>query len=172
MRFDFTPTPKDYQKVIRIYYLSDWRIWIILGLFGLPQFCCSILFILQNGLQNSIFPIFLLLLFPLFILYLLVFMPWNFAQRVKNNEQLRAKTTWIVSDTQIIVKNEHGETKMAWEDYQRVIESRAYYLFFYQSNKKLFQILPKRAFVTVEQELSFQKMVFHKIKKYRVLQYF
>ena len=99
-------------------------------------------------------------------------MPWNFAQRVKNDERLRAKTTWIVSDTQIIVKNEYAETKMAWEEYQRAIESRAYYLFFYQGNKRLFQILPKRAFLTVEQELSFQKMVFHKIKKYRVLQYF
>jgi len=172
MRFEFTPTPEDYQKVIRIYYLSDIRLWIILGLFGLPQLCCSGYIISQNGFANGFFPFLLILLFPAFILYLLVWMPWSFAQRVKKNERLRAKTTWMVSGEQIIVKNEYSESKMDWETYQRVIESRGYFLLFNQANKNLFQMLPKRAFVTVEQELTFQKMLESKVKKYRVLQYF
>jgi len=172
MRFEFTPTPEDYKKAIRIYYLSDVRLWIIFGLFGLPQLCCSIYLITQNGLKNGILPIVLLFLFPLFVVYLLVLMPLNFAQKVKNNERLRAKTTWIVSEEQIVVKNEYSESKLTWDTYQRVIESRAYYLLFYQGNKGLFQMLPKRAFFTVDQELAFQKMVDSKVKKYRVLQYF
>jgi YcxB-like protein len=172
MRFEFTPTPEDYKKVIRIYYLSDTRIWVILALFGLPQLCCSLYIITQNGLKNNLLPLLLLLLFPLFIVYLLVLMPLSFAQRVKNNERMKAKTTWMVSEEQIIIKNEYSESKLTWDAYQRVIESRAFYLLFAQGQKGLFQMLPKRAFFTVDQELAFQKMVSNKVKKYRVLQYF
>jgi hypothetical protein len=172
MRFEFTPTPQDYQKVLRTYYLSDRRLWILVFLFGLPEVCCNIYYIAANGLKNSILPILLLLLLPAFLLYMLVFTPWSYAQRVKNDERLRAKTTWIVSDEQIFVKNEYSESKLPWDQYDRVIESRAYYLFFAQGQRGLTQMLPKRAFFTVDQELKFQKMVFKKVKKYRVLQYF
>ena len=172
MRFEYTPTPQDYQKVIRIFYLSDRRLWVLVGVLGLPQVCCGIYYLTQFGLKNGIVPILLLLILPIFLLYMLVLMPWNFAQRAIKDERLRAKTTWIVSEEQIIVKNEYSESKLPWDSYQRVIESRAYYMLFAQGQKGLLQMLPKRAFFTVDQELTFQKMVFHKVKKYRVLEYF
>ena len=172
MRFEFTPTPQDYQKVLRTYFLSDRRLWILVLVFGLPEVCCNIYFILANGWQNSLMSILLLLLLPAFLLYMLVFTPWSYAQKVKKDERLRAKTTWMVSEEQIFVKNEYSESKRAWDEYDRVIESRAYYLFFAQGQRGLTHILPKRAFFTVDQELKFQKMVFKKVKKYRVLAYF
>ena len=177
MRFEFTPTPQDYQKVLRTYFLSDRRLWILVLLLGLPEVCCNIYFIAANfiagnGFQNSILSILLLLFLPAFLLYVLVFTPRSYAQKVKKDERLRAKTTWIVSEEQIVVKNEYSESKRPWDQYDRVIESRAYYLFFAQGQKGLTHLLPKRAFFTVEQELKFQKMVFKKVKKYRVLQYF
>lgn len=172
MRFEFTPTPDDYKKAIRIYHLSDVRLWIIMGIFGLPQLCCSLYIIIQNGFSAGIYPFILLLLFPAFILYLLVWVPMSFAQRAKKDERLRAKTTWIVSEEQIIVKNDHSDSKTTWDSFQKVIESRAFYLFFFQGKRNQFQMLPKRAFMTVEQELAFQKMVSKKVEKYRVLQNF
>ena len=172
MRFEFTPTPQDYQKVLRTYFLSDRRLWILVLVFGLPEVCCNIYFILANGWQNSLMSILLLLLLPAFLLYMLVFTPWSYAQKVKKDERLRAKTTWMVSEEQIFVKNEYSESKRSWDQYDRVIESRAYYLFFAQGQRGLTHILPKRAFFTVDQELKFQKMVFKKVKKYRVLDYF
>ena len=172
MRFEFTPTPQDYQKVLRTYYLSDRRLWILVLVLGLPEVCCNLYFIAANGWQNSIFSILLLLFLPAFLVYMLVITPRGYAQKVKNDERLRAKTTWVVSEEQIIVKNEYSKSKRAWDQYDRVIESRAYYLFFAQGQKGLTHILPKRAFFTVDQELKFQKMVFKKVKNYRVLQYF
>jgi ABC-type transport system involved in cytochrome bd biosynthesis fused ATPase/permease subunit len=172
MRFDFTPTPNDYKKIIRIYHLSDKRLWIVIGLFGIPQLCCSISIIIQNGFSAGIYPFLLALLFPAFILYLLVLVPLNFAQRAKKDERLTSKTTWIVSDDQIIVKNDYADSKTSWDAFQKVIEARAYYLFFYQGKKNQFQMLPKRAFNTVDQELAFQKMVSKKVENYRVLQNF
>lgn len=171
MRIEFTPTPEDYKKIIRIYYLSNSRLWIILGVFGLPQLCCSVYVISQNVLQNNILPILILLLFPAFLIYLLVLLPASFAQRVRNDARLKSKTTWIVSEQQIIIKNEFSESKLDWETFQRVIESRAYYLLFYQGKKLLFQMLPKRAFFSVDQELTFQKLLQKKVPKYRVLYY-
>jgi hypothetical protein len=172
MRFEFTPNPKDYQKVLRTYYLSDRRLWILIVVLGLPEMCCNLYFIAVNGWQNSILSILLLLFLPAFILYMLVFTPWNYAQKVKNDDRLKAKTTWIVSDDEIFVKNEYAESKIPWEQYDRVIESRAYYMFFAQGHRGMTHMLPKRAFFTVDQELKFQKMVFKKVAKYRVLQYF
>jgi hypothetical protein len=171
MRFEFSPTPEDYQRVMRIFYLSDLRLWIIMGLFGLPQLCCGAYALLQDAFSNKLLPIISLLLFPAFILYLLVFMPWNFKQRVMNDKRLQAKTTWQVSEEKITVKNEYSESTNDWEAYQRVIESRDYYLLFYKTNRSKFQILPKRAFVSVEKEAAFQKMVASKVVKYRVLRY-
>ena len=115
MRFEFTPTPDDYKKVIRIYHLSDMRLWIIMGLIGIPQLCCSLYIIINNGFSAGVYPFILLLLFPAFILYLLVWVPMSFAQRAKKDERLRAKTTWIVSEEQIIVKNDHSDSKTTWE---------------------------------------------------------
>ena len=172
MRFEFTPTPKDYQKVLRTYYLSDRKLWILVLIFGIPEICCNLSYIAANGWQNSLLPILLLLFLPAFLLYMLVFTPWNYAQKVKNDDRLKAKTTWIVSEEQIIIKNEYSESKMTWEEYDRVIEARGYYMFFAQGQRGMTQMLPKRAFFTVDQELKFQKMVFNKIKKYRVLEYF
>jgi hypothetical protein len=75
---------------------------------------------------------------------------------VRRSARLRAETTWRVDDEGVAVNSTHAEARMDWATFHRVIETAEHYLLVYEINKRMFQIVPKRALTAPGAEEAFR----------------
>ena len=155
----FTPTKQDYVKTLRAYYFRQRSTWIMLLVLG-GIFVYGIYTILVFGFDRypSYF-YYLPLLFVIYLFFIFFYSPSLIGRRVQVDERLRATATWQVYDYEIVIKNQHSQTKLVWRQFQRVIVTRSYYLFVYAANRNTIQFLPRRAFDSSEQETTFRELV-------------
>ncbi len=161
--FQFTPNKDDYTKVIRAYYMSDRRLWLVLALAGIMELWLLVSTLAGNfGASPLVWG--LLLALPVVVVYLLVWGPVRLGRRVQKNERLTCETFWQVGDDQILIKDRFAEAKLDWGTFQRVIETKSYYLLIYAVNSRAFQFVPKRAFESQERQAAFRELVKRNIK--------
>jgi hypothetical protein len=156
VNFQYTPTKTDYVHGMRAYLIRSWRIWIAYAVFGL-MFAIGIcsLVVFEGTYVSWLW----ILLSVLFFAFQMVLAPMLLGRRVRRNERLRAEMFWQVNDEHILVKNKFAETKFDWGTFHKVLETKRYYLFIYSVNKRMFQIVPKRAFESSEQETAFRDLL-------------
>ena len=155
----FTPTKQDYVRTLRAYYFRQRSTWIMVLVFG-GIFAYGIYTMVTTGFDR--YPdyfYYLPLLFVIYLLFIFFYSPSLIGRRVQNDERLRATATWQASSREIVIKNKHSLTKLEWRQFQRVIETRRYYLFVYASNRNTIQFLPKRVFASPEQETAFRDLL-------------
>jgi hypothetical protein len=152
----FSPLKADYVEALRAFYLRDQRFRL------LAAACLLVGLVSLFGLLNYGFTFFYALglaLLPLFLLYGLLWVPYNFGRQVDQNPVYRQETTWELSAAELVMTNASGETRFAWSDYHRIVETRLTYLLFLSAQKRLFNMLPKHAFANPAQEAEFRRLV-------------
>lgn len=154
----YTPTEKDYVQTVQAFYRHDWRIWLTVGLTGL-LFISGAAYLAFGPPSNGFFGLALLVPLPSWVAYLFVLWPVRLGRQVRKDQQLRSATTWVVSDDQVLVKDEFSTTRFAWGDFHRVIETRQHYLLLFAANRRASARLPKRALTSAEQEGAFRDLV-------------
>ncbi len=162
--FEFTPTKQDYLKAFRSFYLTRWKEQALLLSIAFIMIACSLLAALQGNLgefRYFIFALFGLLFF--FLLYAVVISPLIVANKVPKDERLNSPVLYELRDEHIEIKNKFSEHKMDWGSFQKIIETEEYLLLIYTVNKNAFQIIPKRAFVTSDDEKKFIKVAQERI---------
>ncbi len=128
----------------------------------------------QGGLSYGIGILLPLGLFAFLFFYLtfaLLLQPLIVANRVEKDERLSSPVDFVVDEEQILFKNKFTETKLDWGSFQKVIESKSHFLLIYTVNKNMFQIIPKRAFASSEDEQSFRELLNTKIPRLQKFQF-
>ncbi len=160
--FHFIPTKDDYVRGVRAFYFSDAgfkRALVIMGVVELLLVVAAFAGNLGDGPLPWLF-VLGLLAFPV---YLLVILPINMGRQIEKNERFTAETTWELGEDQVSIKNKFSETKTDWGSFQKMVRTDDYYLLIYATNKRMFQIIPKRAFESQEQETAFREFVKQKL---------
>lgn len=163
----FTPTKQDYTRSIRSFYLSTPLYWGIL--IAVTPILLNAIFLLITaaiyGNHSSLIGfVFLVCLF---------FLVFKFARsrksgsKAQNESLLQSPITWEFAENQVIVKNEFAETKRDWRVFQKVIETKEYYLLVDAVNKNFFQFVPKRAFKSQDEEILFVELLKQKIDAFQ-----
>ncbi len=108
-----------------------------------------------------IFTFIFAIIIPLSILFL---HPATMGDRVARDERLSCETTWELDENRVWIKNKFIETNFDWGSLGQTYETGEHYLISYTVNKNMFQILPKRAFLTAEQQNEFRQLLEQKTR--------
>jgi hypothetical protein len=169
LSFGFTPTKSDYIKSFRAYYLSNWQIWAFLVLITIPFGICAFSTLLSGKVRDGfsftlsfIIPLIAFMLLGSFLLSTLVINPLKIANKVDKDERLHSPIQYAVNAEQILFKNQFTETKTDWGSFQKFIENKDVFLLIYSVNKGMFQIIPKRAFASIDDEQAFRNLLISK----------
>ncbi len=149
----FTPVRNDYVQAVRTFAFRDGRTWVSMGLFALIS-----LFALWNvvtrGAPGVPFVPFLLAL-PAGLLYVFVWIPSRVGRQVNKDETLTCDSMWQLDDEQIRIDTCFVDAKLPWSTFERVVETKDAYLFISTGSRRRLQLVPKRAFVSEQQEQAF-----------------
>jgi hypothetical protein len=176
--FSFTPTKDDYIKSFRTFYRANWQTWIriplILTLIALLSFVATMFGkgSLDDKLTNpgGLLAFGLLIGIGIFLYTIFMGNPLKVWKQVEANERLHCHVEYEVNDEQILIRTKFAETKMDWGTFTAFIETPDVFLLIYSTNKNMFQIIPQRAFVSVNDIEAFKQLLFQKnMKKLRVL---
>jgi len=152
MEFSYSLSSEDYKKVTRRIIWDRSNLKVPLLLFAGAIGGCIIIF--REGVTIAIAIYMILVLFAL--IFIFVLNPVRIGKQVKHNLRLLHQATWNVTDTQIIIKTPASEFCTDWNYFTGYIETGDYLLLKCAENKSWFQIVPKAAFVSIEQEQQFR----------------
>ena len=171
IKFKIVLTKDDLVTALRNFYASQlnnqfWGAFLILvviaGVFGL----------IRNGMETSILLFVIMAAFGLIYSYFIV--PLLMANKIVQDKNWSAENNWTVTNDKITVNSGAGERKIKWELYQDFIDTQGFFLLIHSENKQSFQIIPKRAFESLEHEENFRqllKSIFEKNRKSFVKQH-
>jgi hypothetical protein len=164
LSFGYTPIKKDYIKSFQTISLRYWYQWAIMLVLTIPPTICIFSAISRGEFGNdfsSIFPgLFFLILF--FYIVFSFINPYLQANRIGKNERLISPVNYEAYEDHILIRNKFGESKMDWGTFQKYIDTKDLFLLIYSTNKNMFQLIPKRAFSSEEDEESFRKLLISK----------
>lgn len=164
--FKFTPNKDDYIKGMRAYYIHQKSTWITTALLGLLFVINFLLFAFSGQADNPVSLVFVFI-FVFYLLFLLVINPLMVGRQVQLNERLRVEVTWTVSDEGIQVVTPHAESKSDWGTYYDFFETKEHFLIRLSANKRMFQIVAKRAFASEGEMAAFRRLLETNIAKAR-----
>lgn len=75
-----------------------------------------------------------------------------------------------MDNDRIFTVNQVAENKMDWSVFNKVVETKEYYFLIYSVNKNAFQIIPKRAFESIQQEQEARILFEQKLGKIENIQ--
>jgi hypothetical protein len=166
LTFTYVPTRGDYLKSFRTIYLRSWPVWSVVGILMLVQGVCIVSALLRGeaGFELGILlPLAIFVFLAFYLTFALVIRPLTVANKVEKDERLSSPVHYEVSDEQIVFRNQFAETRLDWGSFQKVVESQGHFLLLYTVNKNAFQIIPKRAFGSPEDEQAFRDLLKAKI---------
>ncbi len=167
----YTPTKLDYMEGAKQFMIKP-RVSILLSatmiIYELILFKSTVDNI-EKSMGISIGTIFLAFAVPFLGTLAILFIPSLSGQQMLNQinkiPQLLSPCTWEFDELQITSKNEVTEYKWKWVIFNQVIESENYYLFVYTVSNRFFNFIPKRAFISPEQDETFRSLVEQKLGK-------
>ncbi len=154
IKVSYTPTQEDFAKVLRLFFIR--RISTIISLAVMAvAFGMIIYYVISKGTTPSLFELVWLLLPPLFVVYIIFIQPSRSANRVAQNEQLLAESTWEVNQSGLTISDRFGSTSMGWDILIKIVDTQEYYLLYNKVNRNTFRFIPKRAFSSTNEQDSF-----------------
>lgn len=154
--FAFTPTYADYVTTTRAYLLRQPLLLLVVLIVGVVG-AVPWVYVLSTGTMAALIPI---VLTPLIVVVLfLLLTPMLIATRAQRNPALFESLTCEAITVGIQVKGRTIDTTLDWRLFNRVIETQNYFLLVFHDSKKLFQMVPKRAFAGDVDVVRFGELV-------------
>ncbi len=162
IRFRFTPEGKDYSRVMRAHSLRTRAVWLSLA--AMMAILVVFLWTSTYRLQGCLLLWLIVVVAPLFAAFtVFIWQPYRIRRQVEREEKLRSEATWEVDDSQILITTSLAETKLSWDAFRQVIETRTDFLLCHATSKHMVQFVPKRAFESAEQEEAFRALARSKL---------
>lgn len=159
IHFSFTPTQHEYIIATRAFLLRQPLYLLIVFVLGLVSSLLWLLFALgANSAEAMVIglPAFIVP-FGLVVLFLIV-TPIVIASGATKSEALASELRWEASDAGLQVAGTNTDTLLNWGLFKGVIETRRFFLLVFHQRRKLFQMIPKRAFASTEDEARFRAL--------------
>lgn len=160
IRAQFKPTPSDYVKATLAFYFTQ-RSILVLTAVSILFFIMAVPYSLVQWARGSNIAIFILAIALGFILIAAatVVAPLMRVRKVVDqNETMRAETVWSITNNRMELRNRFEKTDLEWELFDRLIDTRQYFLLVYAGNKRQFTFLPKHAFSSADERERFKRM--------------
>lgn len=165
IRAQFKPTPSDYVKTTLAFYFTQ-RSILLLTAISILFAVLAVPYSLVQWARGSNIALFILAIVFGFLLIAAatVAAPLLRVRRmVDKDETMRAETVWSITNDRIELRNRFEKTDLAWELFDRLIDTRQYFLLVYAGNKRQFTFLPKHAFSTEQERERFKLMAQEKM---------
>ncbi len=159
LTFQFTPAPKDYVRASRTVLLKSPGMRVNLVGMGLFELCLICATFNNDFVARVPFSWAFTLIIPGIILLLFVVIPFTAGQNVRKNDRLLVEVTWELSDDAVVLKNRYLETKYDWGSFISLTENKDYFFLRQTATKQFYTFIPKRAFVSSEQQSEFRELV-------------
>ncbi len=169
LKFEFTPTEWDYAGAIAGYFLGRrWTTWFVIPA-GLSTALYAIFMSLFLWWQKGVPTFGLCVSGPVLLVILLAtyaLQPLLLVYKVKKNERLRGINQYEVDEEKISVHTPYAQASYDWGTYGKLTDTGKYYLLIYSTNSRMFNLIPKRAFSTLQQETEFLDLAKKKLQKF------
>ena len=156
--FDFSLTVEDYKTGTRMFYLKQASVLIGLALSGI-FFIYGIILLFTGGRELLVTSLLVTALFPMLLFVYFVRSPNQVSKRVAQSERFTSLQKWRVDDKKILITQNLGDTRIKWDEFVGMVESKDYFLLRFGVNRNAFQIVPKRAFSSDQQQETFRELV-------------
>ncbi|MFN8411661.1 MAG: YcxB family protein [Anaerolineales bacterium] len=171
IKFKVVLSKDDFVKVARSYYLSQFNNQVF-GVLLVLLIVAGVLGLIRNGFELSIFLFVAMASFGLIYSYFIA--PLSGANKIEQDKNWHTGNSWSATKDGISVYSGTKEVKIKWDVFQDFLETKNYFLLIHSDNKQSFQIIPRRAFESAEQEKDFRqllKSVFDKNRKSFIVQH-
>lgn len=167
---DFTPTPQDYARALRSFYLSTRSYRVMIFFFSflilLVLMIMPPIWLAGEFPPEGIFGVALGLIFPGIVLGSVLLSPWLTAQRLRKDERSLAPSTYQFDDECMTCTDKFCQTRFDWGSLGRVIETPDDFLLIHRTHANIFHFVAKRTFASTEQENEFRTLLRAHVKKY------
>jgi hypothetical protein len=161
IRFKFTPRATDYTRSVLNYSMRQplSKVAVVaLALIAALVICAELGSYTSDGVLQPQFLLCLLIPGGFFLLLITVSV-WEIVWRYRRTPKMGLAEQWEVSDELVRITTEESDSKIQWTLFSEVIDTIDHYLFRLKYPKYIVQIVPKRVFVSDEQEDEFCKLI-------------
>lgn len=159
IRFNFTPTQRDYVTAARAFLLRQPLYLLIVFGLGMVSSVIWLLFSLSAGSSDAMVFVLSAVSAPFALVALfLIITPIVIASAAAKSQALASEMRWDASGAGLQVAGTNTDTLLNWGLFKDVIETRSYFLLIFRDRRKLFQMIPKRAFASTEDESRFRAL--------------
>jgi hypothetical protein len=160
----YTPEEKDYIRASRTLATRATAFWILAAVIGVVTLAAGAVLVFP-GLGRPEWrnvAVVLLLVGAFYVIYYLVFIPWQLKRAYKSNEYLQRERKLRFSKNSVVMQIGDRGSDMAWEHFTRVIDAGDFYLLLYEAEDKIYPFIPKAAFEDEEAEAYFLALLAEK----------
>jgi hypothetical protein len=172
----FTPEIRDYYKTAASYVTRKHPYWIILGIYSVCIVVILLLTVLVTfdsglgALKSAIIFFWPIVLFFIFVAFIPYFSGWLTVRSATVREQLTIPASYEIDEEKVVIANAVADVRYSWNAFSHAFENNAYFFLTSSSSKNMFHFIPKRAFLTLEDEVFFRSLLFRKIGKVENIQ--
>ncbi len=158
--FQFTPTPNDYQRAATFFYRRRKAFWILIAVLAVLAVLEVFTLLVPNSPLRDISFLFLygVVCFSM-VVFIQFATPIQLRQRAARDKSLTAAMVWTVTEDDIEIAHMGGQFKVPWKTFGGFVDGPEYFLLLAAKNRGTFQILPKRAFATPEDQTAFRELL-------------
>ena len=157
----YTPEKDDYLKASRALAFKSTAFKVLAGVILLAMLGALVVLIfpgIGNPTLENIALVFLIV-GGFYIIYYLVIIPFQFSRAFKKNDYLRQERTYTFTDAHIRLRIEDQETEIRWDNIQKAVASKDFYLLINTVEGQGYPIIPKRAFTANAREDDLIKLL-------------
>jgi len=150
----FKPKLQDYSLAMRAYMTRGKSFWV--GLAVVPMSC--VIFLIVSYMNIWVVESFDRFLINGLVIILILaetspwWTGWLVARNMSKNRFATLPATYDIDNERLIIAHPEAESKYLWSVFSKAFENKEYFLLTYSTSKNAVQFIPKRAFVSAEQE--------------------
>jgi Ca2+/Na+ antiporter len=154
----FKYTEEEWVAASRLYMRAQPGVLLRLGAAFLLLALCFVFFALISEVVMSLFLLSMGLVLFIFVLLLVFVLP---RQRFRSDPRYEDEFFLEFTDEEIRFHTSQVDSRLSWSLYTRVLENERFYVLVY--GKGMISVIPKRAFITTNQEMMFRNLVRRKL---------
>ena len=146
--FNFLPEKQDYIKASRTLAMKTTSFLIVAVLILLVVIASAVVLIVPDiGNATWRSAAFVgLAMGAIYIFNFWLIIPYQLSNAYKRNENLQKERTLTLKDAGVTMLVGERSVEFTWENFQRVIERKGYYLMIYKAEERVYPFIPARAF--------------------------
>lgn len=94
-----------------------------------------------------------------YIAYYFILIPLQLSSAYKKHAYLQMEREYTFDDKQVLMKIGDLSTELQWENFQKVIDHRGFYLLVYNAGERVYPFIPGRAFEEKSSQALFRALL-------------